>query len=494
MLVLNLITQQWKKNIRGEGFYKSLVVDALLVLLAICIAVVFLFVGYSLEDLLTKLSAQYTPMQQFNGAMIYSVFFGITFRFFMQHLSTINLTPYLILPIKRSFVIHFILIKPVFNPLNYFLFFLVMPFTYNYVLPTFGMAVSVRFVLSLVFLTWFNSFFTSFLKRIFTVGFFSILILSAFLVSIIYLEYIHYYSFFHLSVKLFSFLIFKPFALLLQFGLVCIAFGLNKLFFARNYYPERFKERKVDNRMLFADLGFLNRFGVVGAIMSVNIRMLFRHKRTLSVMYISAFFLLYGIAFYSNDLFKDSVGLLYLVAMCNTGMLMFMFGQWFLSWDGSHFDNLMTQNISIRSYINANYMLIFLFNIVCFVITSPYFFFGIKIFYLHMSAFVFNIGVNAYLILYISTFKTRPIKLLNTSASNYQGSSYKHLKIILPILLLPVGIVYLISTFANMWISLWVLTFIGLVGIMLREQIITLCVNQFNKRKFVIASGFREGE
>jgi len=42
--------------------------------------------------------------------------------------------------------------------------------------------------------------------------------------------------------------------------------------------------------------------------------------------------------------------------------------------------------------------------------------------------------------------------------------------------------------------ALCTLASLGFVGLLLRKQLINLCVNQFNKRKYTMAEGFREGE
>jgi len=173
---------------------------------------------------------------------------------------------------------------------------------------------------------------------------------------------------------------------------------------------------------------------------------------------------------------------------------MLMLGQWIISWDGSFFDTIMTKNIPVRSYLNANYYLLIGFNVICFVLTTPYFFFGMKIVYLHLAAFLFNIGVNVYFLIFMATFKNTRIDLSKSSAMNYQGTSYKSMLIILPVMFLPMIIVYALSAVFSLSIALWTLSLLGMTGILLRKPIITLCVNQFNRRKYKMGEGFREGE
>jgi len=494
MLILNLIKQEWKKSVRAQGFYKNLAVNLLLGFFALYMAAMLLFLGFSLDELLEQANDTLNPMELFNGAMTYIVIIGLTIRFFMQQLNTFDLPPYQVLPIKRSTLINFLLLKPLTSPINYFLLLVVIPFALQSVAGYYSSAVAFRFVLSYTFMVWVNSLMAAYLKRKLGSSLLSFLIILVLIAGIIGLEFLHIFSLFNLSKAVFGYIVLKPFGFILPLTGAFLAYLLNRWFFSRNYYPEDFNLKMKNDKTSMANFSFLNRFGVVGDILSLEIKLILRHKRTKSLLYISAFFLLYGLLFYTNDIYANSKGLLFFVAMFMTGLLMFMYGQWVISWDSMHFDSLMTKNIPIRTYMNANYYLLIFFNILCFLLTTPYFFFGEKIIYMHLAAFIFNIGVNVYLLLFLATYNTKRIDLSKTSAMNYQGTTYKSFLIVIPILFLPMMIVGILSTIASMTVALWTLTLLGVAGILFRNPLITICVNQFNKRKYALAEGFREGE
>ena len=181
-------------------------------------------------------------------------------------------------------------------------------------------------------------------------------------------------------------------------------------------------------------------------------------------------------------------------AMFMTGILMLMFGQWLISWDSRHFDSLMTKNIPIKTYMQANYYLLISFNIICFIVTTPYFILGMRFVYLHLAAFIFNMGVNIFLLMFLATYNVKRIDLSKSSAMNYQGTTYKSFLIVLPIMFLPMIIVWGLSTFYSLSVALCALSLIGITGIVFRKQLLDVCVNQFNKRKYKLAEGFRESE
>jgi hypothetical protein len=492
MLILHLVSQEWKKNVRAQGFYKNLAVSLLLGLFALYMAVVFLFLGFSLNKLLEKVSSSLNPTEVFNGGMLYLLLGGLAIRFFLQQLNTINLPPYQVLPIKRSSLINFLLLKALFSPLNYFLLLVVVPFAVKSVVGYYSVAVAVRFVLSFVFVVWFNSFMASFLKRKYGSGIFSFLLVVAVLGVIVALEYFNIFSLFDLSRTVFGFVVFKSYGFIMPLGAAFLAFLLNKWFFAQNFYAERFNQKMQGDKVYTSSFSFLERYGVVGELIALEIKLILRHKRTKSILYVSTIFLFYGLMVYTRYTQHDAM--LFFIAMFMTGLLMFMYGQWVVSWDSSHFDSLMTKNVPIKTYLSANYYLLVSFNILCFVLTTPYFYFGMKIVYMHLAAFIFNTGVNVYLLLYLCTYNTKRIDLSKASAMNYQGTTFKSFLIVLPIMFIPMILVTVISTFISMAAALWVLTILGCVGILLRQPILSLCVNQFNSRKYKLAEGFREGE
>jgi len=494
MLIQNLIAQEWKKGFRAQGYYKNLAVSIMLGFVALYMAVVLLFLGFSLNEILEKANAKLNPLELFNGAMLYIMLVGLTIRFFMQQLNTLNLPPYQVLLIKRSSLINFLVLKPLTSPINYFLLLVVIPFAVKSVVGYYSVSVAIRFVLSFVFLVWFNSLTAAFLKRKFGSGLISFIVVIAVLGGIAALEYFKVFSLFKLSGLLYGFIVLKSYGLILALLFVGVAYLLNRWFFSQNYYAEKFNSKLRSSTTATANLSFLNRFGSIGELIGLELKLILRHKRTKSMLYMSCIFLLYGLMFYTNKNSGNMPGMLFMLAMFISGTFMLIFGQWIISWDSSHFDSLMTLNIPVRTYIKANYYLLIAFNVISFVLTTPYFYFGKQIMYMHLAAFLFNMGVNVFLFLFFATFNARRLDLSKSSSMNYQGLTYKSFLIVLPIMFFPVLIVSVLSAFFSLAAALWTLAGLGFVGIVFRKPLITMCVNQFNRRKYKLAKGFREAE
>ena len=493
MIITDLIKQDWKKGFRSKGFYKSLSVKLLMGFMGLYFASIFLFLGFFLGDILNEVSETLKPLEVFNGATLYILLAALTLRFFMQQLNTVNLPAFQSLPVKRSTLVNFLLLKPAFSFGNYMTLLVIIPFAVKSVLAYYSGAVAIRFVLNCILLIWFNMWIAAYLKRRFGSSLLALPVIVIILAGLAALEYFKLFSLFEVSRQIFDVLIINPFGLLLTAAGAGLAYGLNVWFFSLNYYPEKFNEKlKLNDSRVTGGFSFLERFGITGELISLQIRLILRHKRTKSLLYISAFFLVYGLIFYTNPLYADQPGWLFFAAMFMTGILMLMYGQWVFSWESSYFDSILTKNIPIKTYMNANYYLLVAFNVITFILTTPYFFFGTKIIFLHIAAFLFNTGVNIFLLIFFGSFNTKRVDLNSRSSFNYQGTTYKSFLIIMPIMFLPMIIVGVLSWLVSMNAALIVLSVLGLLGIIFKEPLMKLSINQFNKRKYLMAAGFRE--
>ena len=495
MLIFDFFKQQWKQDIRARGFYKNLVTNIIMGAFALYMASMFLILGFFMGDMLEEIDTALNPVEVFNGAILWIVIIGVFFRFFIQQLNTMNLPTYQMLPIKRSTFLNFLILKPLLSPFNYLTLLLIIPFAVKSATYYCNGVVAFQLVVNFVFIIWFNSLFAAFLKRKFGSNILSFFIFLAIIGIFVGLEYFGWFSLSNVSAVIFNFLtqniLFSLLLLLLPVG----GFLLNKWFFAQNFYIETFNKKitKQEN-ISTTSLSFLDRFGVIGDLISLELKLILRHKRTKSMMYVSILFLFYGLIFYTNDAYTNMSWMLFFAALFITGFMMIMYGQWVISWDSTHFDSLMTKNIPIRSYIKANYYLLAAFNIVCFVLTTPYFLFGEHIMYLHIAAFLFNIGINIPVLLYFATYNRKRIELSQGTAFNYQGTTFKSFLIMIPVLMIPIIIVTLFSVIFNEKIALWTISMIGLIGLFLHKPILSLCVKQFNAQKYKLAEGFREKE
>lgn len=489
-----LFWHYWLQTVRAPGYYKNLIVNIFVGLMALYFLAILVMLGLFLPNLLMEIAPQNNPTDIVMGSIIYAVIAILMIRYIMQPLSKLNLESYQVLPVKRDTLLNYLLLKPLLNPLNYIALCFVIPFAIKEIYPTLGALSFFRFIFIVVLLIWFNTLMAPLLKRKFNnilVGVVLLLIIGG---AIFALEYYKILSLFEVSQSLFGFLITTPLVWVSVISISLLAFFLNKLFFAGNYYPESF-ERVSKKRGTGAQrFTFIERYGKIGEIISLEIKLVLRHKRTKRTLYTSIFFLFYGLIFYTNPMYAEKSAWLLFVAVFVTGTGMLMFGQWIINWDGSHFDFLMTLDIDTRTYIRANYTLMLVLCIVSFILTTPYFLFGKIVIIHHLVAFVYNVGVNIYVYLFAATLNTKRLELSRGSSMNMQGVSYKNFLVMIPLLVIPIGLIQLFAIFSATYIALIIIALLGLLGILFREPLLRVIEKQFLRRKYALCDGFRKKE
>lgn len=492
MVAWDLFTQSIKKGFRKKGFYRNLTVNILLGLAGLYFVGVFFILGFFLTSFLEKLHLNYNPVEFFSGGVFYFVLFGLISRYFLQPLNTVNLSHYQTLPVKRSTLVNYVVLKPFLNPLNYFSLIVVIPFALEAGPKYYGAGVAAGLILLFVLIAMMNIQFASFLKRKFAGSIWKTGVLIGIVSVLVLVEALTDFSFLLRTSRIVvMFILQHPVAMLIPFGLVCLGTFLHNHFFKRNYYIEKNVKSPGKTRKKLKEISYFKRWGTIGEIMNLELRLILRHKRTKSLLYMSALFFLLGLIFYTG---YQSPFAQYMGAIIITGTLIMQFGQWVFSWDSSFFDFILTKNISVKNYIKANYILLLLSGIVSFIMTTPYFFMGKHIVCLQVSAFLYNIGISTPLLIIFATFNTKRVDLKAESAMNYQGTTYKNFLIFIPIMIIPMIVLGTVGTLYSQETAQWVLAAMGVLGLFLTPLFLSLCQRLFQKRKYVMADGFRESE
>lgn len=495
MLIADLLKQEFRKGFRSQAFYRGLAVKILMGFMALYFAVLFLMIGFFLGEILDETHSTYNPLELINGASLYIIIGVLLLRFVMQSLQTIDLQTYQTLPVKRSALVNFLLLKPVFSISNYMTLLIIITFAIRTISVWESGFVAFQFVLNCILIIWADIWLASYLKRKFGYNLIGLIIILSFVVGLVALEYFKIFSFFEFSMKIFNFLTIKPFGWIATLIFAGIVYGVNLLFFNRNYYPEKFNEKlnRNENKVV-GGLSFLEKYGTIGELIQLQIRLIFRHKRTKALIYLSVAFMLYGLLFYLSDLYGDSITWLVFCGLIITGMASITYGQWVISWESNYFDAILTKNIPSDIYIKANFYLLIAFNILSYLISMPYFLVGTKIIYLHTAMLLYNTGINVFLLVFTASFNTKRVDLTSKSTLNYQGTTYKSFLIVIPIMLFPILLAGVLNIFTSYNVVMLIFGVLGLLGILLMPVQMKLSTQHYNKRKYAMAEGFREKE
>lgn len=260
----------------------------------------------------------------------------------------------------------------------------------------------------------------------------------------------------------------------------------------KNSYLDDLSPKKTEGENLTSKLNLLQNFGKTGELVLGEIKLIIRNKRSKSVVYLIPFFLLYGLFFYPQDAYKDMMGFLVFVGIFVTGGFLIAYGQYLLAWESSHFDLILSSNIGIQDYFKAKYFLLVIPTLILYFFTIPYMYFGMKIFWINFASLFYNLGVNAPLLLYMASFNKKRMDLSQGAMMNYQGVGANNFVLIIPLLAVPALIYWPVSAFFGFVPAVVTLGGLGVVGLLFNQSLIKLAVNNFHKKRYSIAEGYRQ--
>jgi hypothetical protein len=490
MTLSTFLAHQWRSFWRARNANKSL---ALQIILGIFYLLIFLEIaglGIFLPVIIKESMPGKNPVVLFCAYIIYYFLAGLLFRFQLQELPSLSIQPYLTQNIKRSSMLRFLNVRSLVHVINILPLFVFIPFTLVEILPVYGGIAAVCFLAAMFALVVNNHFLNMYIKRksiSSTWWFFSVVTAIAFLKA---LDYFKILSFEKTSSALFIGLLHHPWLCLLPLALAVITFRLNNNYLRSHLYIEELlSQRKMKVSTKYA---FLNKYGDVGEMIALDLKLIFRNKRPKSLVILSGVILFYGFLFYPKYLLTGNFTMLFLFALFITGLFISNYGQFLFAWQSSHFDGMMSYNINMKQYIKAKFLL---FVTVCslqFLLAGFYGFMGWQILPIQLAAFLYSIGVNSFVTIYAATYNYKYLNLSKSASMNFQGIGALQWLQSLMISFGPVGVFYLLNRFAGFWPAIIVISSFGVAGLIFSEMIINWLVTQFNMRKHKILEGFRE--
>lgn len=483
---------EWKSFFRSASFGKSLGLKILMAFLALYFSVMFLTLGIALFPLLKELYPEADPLKVVNGFALTYFSFELLFRFLLQTLPVMDIKPLMILPIKKSKVVNFILLKSLYSFYNFLPLLLIIPFGLFCIIkeayPTTNMA---GWMVAMFATTLCINYLNFIIKKRFTENLkalIPVIILGLALALMDYLEIFQvglYFGSLYDYVYLNPYLAFVPVIILVALYL----WNLQNL--SGKFYLDaglKGKTTKTNTK----EFGWTRKFGSIAPFLQQDLKLIWRNKRPKTTIYLSLILLSYGLIFYPNETYQGMPSFFVFVGIFMTGIFMINFGQFVPSWDASYYPMIMAQNIPMKQYLASKMALITFSVVVLGVLTTPYVYFGWNILLLNIACAIYNIGVNIPLLIFAGSFNKKAIDLDKSPFMNYQGTGATQWLVSLPLLIFPILIFWFINKFVNYEAAIGVLCALGIIGLILKPAILTFLAQRYRQRKYVTIQGFKQ--
>ncbi|MEX0945517.1 MAG: DUF5687 family protein [Balneolaceae bacterium] len=429
-----------------------------------------------------------------NGYLLFFFAGEFFYRFFLQKLPVTELQHYLHLPIKRWKIIHFLLQRSFFSLLNIVAILLLTPFAIMEVATVYSPFTAFIWLGTIVMISWVVHWIALIFKGEMGDRLSGMISLFIIYLLIFGAQYFDWYNAGELIKPFFDAALTSSVPFITGILMFTGAYYLAYIYYRNRAYEEDLTQGS-GTIGFNPGLGFLSRFGPAGAFADIEWKLIFRHKKSRSYLYISGLFLLYGLLFYPNFDVENNPADLHLALFLGlfiTGSFLFNYGQFYLSWNSANFDFFLVQKKGIESLIKGKNILFAGISAFFFLLSIPYVYFGWPILFVHLTAFIFNVGINIHLLTLLAFWKPKPMDINKRAMFNYEGIGAAQFLMFFPLMGIPYLIYLPFALIIHYQMGLMVLCTIGFMGILFHKKITRALVNKLIKNRHEISATFRQ--
>nr|WP_311196003.1 DUF5687 family protein [Antarcticibacterium sp. 1MA-6-2] len=401
-----------------------------------------------------------------------------------------NIRPLLGQNIVKNNIVGFSLGKTVFSMFNWIYIFFLLPFTIVLIREGFDVLGALAWFIGVFSLIFLNNFLNILSNNKAPLLYF----LAALIVTSALLRYYGILDLTQYTQPLFSSLYESPVWVFVPLFLLLAAVAITFRYFKKNLYLDAGLKVKQQDAQT-EDYTWLNKYGVLGTFIKNDIKLIKRNKRSKTTIFISVLFIFYGLLFFTLVLrpMKDLVWRIF-AGIFVTGGFLFTFGQFVPSWDSSYYPLMMSQNIQYREYLNAKWWLMIIATIVTTLLSSFYLYFGWEVYLAILVGAIYNMGVNAHLVLWGGAYIRTPIDLTQNKnvLGNKQAFNSKTLLLSLPKLVLPLILYAIGHYFFEPRAGYIIVAAVGILGFTFKNKVFAIIENIYKTQKYKTLAAYKQ--
>jgi len=423
---------------------------------------------------------------------IYFFFFLVFFLLMYVSFDGMRVKSFMLLPIKKSKIIHFHILKSFIHPVNLSIFLMLLTFAGILIYHDYDVVKVIFWALSLLLLAYIINLLlllsekNQFLSSIMTILFFVIMLKRSLIVP-----------YFAPLGKLFQYLYEHPVWVLVPFALLLLTYFVMYRYIITRFYLDdgiKVKKKKVTD----INISFLDRYGIVGKFILNDIRLIWRNAQPRQMLFGVIIIFAYALFMFSPYFHKlhQAVFNKILFTIFLTGYFVFTFGSRVPAWDSEYYKLMMTQNLNYRKFLEAKWWMLTFTVLVMTLISTVFLIFGIKAYLLILAMAIFNIGINIPTVLLTGLFNTTPVKLNQKVKAFQNNNKFKFKTFVYGILRLIVPIVLYLAV-EHYWgfrygVGLFIT--LGLLGLVFKNKFLDWISKQYIKQKYATIEAFSKAE
>lgn len=412
-------------------------------------------------------------------------------RFIFQKPPTQEIKPYLLLPVKKSKLLNFLLLKSATANFNFIWLFMLVPFAFLTIFRFYGVSGVFLYCFGFWLLAVLNNYWYLLCITLINEKTIYLLLPVLYYTGVGAIEFTSGFPISNFCMNLGeAFITGNPLSFAGIIAAITILWLLNRYIMAKNLYAELAKNN--DNKMKHvSDYRFLERYGEVGEYFRLELKLLFRNKRPKHMLRMGCFFIILLTFMLFTPSYEGPIGKSF-VCIYNFAVLSILMLTQLMSFEGNYLDGLMSRKESIYTLLKAKYYFYSIVMIIPFILMIPAIVMGKITWLMAVSYGFFTTGFIYFLLFQLAVYncKTTPLNE-NVIGRQSAGTGFQNL-ISLCAFGLPLLLSSLLRTLFGETASLWVLLVIGVMLTFTSGFWLKNVYKRFMMRRYKNMEGFRD--
>ncbi|MCQ2238804.1 MAG: DUF5687 family protein [Bacteroidaceae bacterium] len=442
-------------------------------------AAILLFLGVIMPE---ALDGSMSSFHVLDSGFFYILILDFWCRFFLQQTPAQKVKPFTLLPIRRGFLMNLFLFRSALSYGNLFWGFFLVPFGFLAIVHFYGFIGLTGWLFGWWLLIVTNSLWYLFCRTLMLRSLLWLIIPAVFHIAIVICSF-EFDVISNLSIDwLEQFIFWNPLAYFAVFIPIVLLFYINHKLQGNMIYKEVGKVEETEMKRT-SEIKFLDRYGVMGEYLKLEIRMRTRNKavRTQTLIGI-ALIIFFSIMMSWGDAYDDVPFMISFICLYNYLILGLMTLVGIMGYEGNYIDGLMSRRESIYDLLKAKYYFHLVMMILPLVLMLPTIFTGKTTVLMNLGYMFFIAGVIFPILFQLAVYNTDtlPLNKRMTARTNNWVQSV----ISIGVMFVPIAFEKaIVALFGDIW-GFIILIVIGLVGVCTHPLWLRNIYHRFMQRRY----------
>lgn len=485
-----LFTHYLKNLFRSTRFDANLVLKILIAFSLFYFCSLIFSLGTNFAVILHKFQPLADPIKLLNEFLFYLIPIDCLLRFFFQKNNFRLANAYMHLPIRRGKIISYILVINLFNIFNLCLLLFIVPFSWVNILPDYGWLSFTLYLLSILFIMVFMTYFTFLIKNLSYNHILFALVPVLWVMLAFILKFIYRMEPGTFTAGLFADILHGNYLTVILFALLTVSITLINISMVKQFFYNVFADNgKHKLNVRIPKNSLLGKSS--NSYILLEMSLILRNRRIRGILIIPTYFILMT---YFIFLFKpiNDIYIILFWYLCLSGVWGYSYLQVVFSLESSFFDFISTANFDFNKYFKIKYTLIVVISFLVIFIALPIVIIGNQSIHVVASALLYNIGIGYFLVFSTATFNRERMDLNNGLLFNYQGHNPIQVISMSVAIILPVVFLGIITFFLSKTTGLIIINIISVISLLNYKKWFQMIFRQFSKRKYINLEGYRK--